>query len=116
MKMKNLILILLISFLGFNVNAQEIKKNKNAKVEFKVSGNCEMCKKRIEKASFKVSGVKSAVWNVDSGVLKLVFNEEKTNIESIQKSIAKAGHDNEGHKATIKDYEALHTCCQYERK
>jgi periplasmic mercuric ion binding protein len=114
--MKNLILILLISFLGFNANAQEITKNKNAKVEFKVSGNCEMCKKRIEKASFKVSGVKSAVWNVDSGVLKLVFNEEKTNIETIQKAIAKVGHDNEGQKASDEVYTSLHTCCQYERK
>ena len=114
--MKNLILIILITFLGFNANPQEITKNKNAKVEFKVSGNCEMCKKRIEKASFKVSGVKSANWNVDSGVLKLVINEEKTNIETIQKAIAKVGHDNDGQKATAESYTSLHTCCQYDRK
>ncbi len=114
--MKNIILIILISFLAYNANAQEIKKNKNAKVEFHVSGNCGMCEKRIEKAALSVSGVKSADWHMDCGTLYLIINETKTNLETIQKAIAKVGHDNDGQKTTDEDYEALHTCCQYERK
>ena len=114
--MKNLITILLVFFLAFNANAQETKKNKSAKIEFQVSGNCEMCKKRIQKASMSVSGVKSADWNIDSGLLSLIINENKTSSATIQKAIAKIGHDNDGQKADEQAYNNLHTCCQYERK
>lgn len=113
--MKNIIVILLVAFMGVTVQAQE-KKNKNAKTEFHVSGNCEMCKKRIEKAALSVSGVKSADWHMDCGTLYLIVNEEKTNVVAIQKSIAKAGHDTDALKATKEDYKNLHACCQYERK
>ena len=50
---------MLVSFLGFSSNAQEAKKNKNAKYSFEVNGNCEMCQKRIQKAALGISGVKS---------------------------------------------------------
>ncbi len=113
--MKNIISIILVFFLVLNNNAQEIKKNKNAKIEFHVNGNCEMCKKRIEKAALGVSGVKSAVWNIDNGNLNLIINEEKTNPKTIQLAIAKIGHDNDGQKATDAVYNSLHACCQYER-
>ena len=35
-------------------------QNKNAKASVEVDGVCMMCKKRIEKASLKTKGVKSA--------------------------------------------------------
>ena len=52
-------------FVGLSVQSQE-KKNKNAKYTFEVNGNCEQCKKRIEKAAYSVAGVKSAVWEVET--------------------------------------------------
>ena len=113
--MKNIIVVLLLTFVGFTVQTQEVK-NKNAKVEFQVNGNCEMCKKRIEKAALSVSGVKSADWHMDCGTLYLIVNEQKTDVTTIQKAIAKAGHDTDEVKALKEDYEKLHTCCQYERK
>ncbi|TWI02151.1 copper chaperone CopZ [Flavobacterium tiangeerense] len=113
--MKKIIVVLILVFTGFTVQAQEIK-NKNAKVEFHVSGNCEMCKKRIEKAALSVSGVKSADWHMDCGTLYLIVNEQKTDLLTIQKAIAKVGHDTNEVKALQEDYEKLHTCCQYERK
>jgi mercuric ion binding protein len=113
--MKKIIVVLLLVFTGFTVQAQEIK-NKNAKVEFHVSGNCEMCKKRIEKVALGVSGVKSADWHMDCGTLYLIVNEQKTDVLTIQKAIAKVGHDTNEVKALQEDYEKLHTCCQYERK
>lgn len=113
--MKKIIVVLILVFTGFTVQAQEIK-NKNAKVEFHVSGNCEMCKKRIEKAALSVSGVKSADWHMDCGTLNLIVNEQKTDLLTIQKAIAKVGHDTNEVKALQEDYEKLHTCCQYERK
>ncbi len=113
--MKNIVLVMLLTFVGFAVQAQEVK-HKNAKVEFRVSGNCEMCKKRVEKAALSVSGVKSANWHMDSTILYLIVNEQKTDIPTIQKAIAKAGHDTDGAKALKEDYDSLHICCQYERK
>ncbi|MGO4904504.1 heavy-metal-associated domain-containing protein [Flavobacterium sp. W20_MBD1_R3] len=113
--MKNIVAVLFLIFIGFSVQAQETK-SKNAKIKFHVSGNCEMCKMRIEKAAFSVSGVKTANWDVDTASLYLIVNEMKTNAISIQKAIANAGHDTEEFKASLKDYEGLPDCCQYERE
>lgn len=112
--MKNVILVLLMTFFSFAVQAQD-KKNKNAKYETEVSGNCEHCKKRIEKAAFGVSGVKSAVWDVSTRKLSLILNEEKTSPVDVKNAIAKSGHDTDVAKTTQDVYDALPTCCKYER-
>ena len=113
--MKKLMIVLLVSLFGFAAQAQE-KKNKNAKANVEVKGNCEMCKKRIEKAAYSVAGVKSAVWHSDDQQLHLVFNEQKCSKTDVEKAIAKAGHDTKDIKATDVDYENLHGCCQYDRE
>ncbi len=113
--MKKIILLLMLLGMGSVVQAQE-KLNKNAKYEFQVSGNCGMCKKRIEKAALSVSGVKMANWNQENGQLKLILDEEKALIDSVHAKIAKAGHDTEKVKAKEEDYKSLHECCQYTRK
>jgi len=113
--MKNIVLIMCLIFVGLSAQGQE-KKNKNAKYAIDVNGNCEQCKKRIEKAAYSVSGVKSAVWSVETHQLSLVINEEKTSITAVKKAIAKVGHDAEEEKSTDETYEQLHQCCQYERK
>ena len=113
--MKKLILVLMISFVGITVQGQE-KKNKNAKYEVGVSGNCDMCKKRIEKAALSVKGVKSATWHIDHQDLHLILDENKCTVDQVQEAVAKVGHDTEKFKATDEDYEQLHSCCSYERK
>lgn len=112
--MKN-ILFVVVALISLSVTAQE-KKNKNAKYNIEVNGNCDQCKKRIEKAAFSVPGVKSAVWHMDDHTLHLIINEEKTSLAEVEKAIAKVGHDTENVKATDADYENLHHCCKYERK
>ena len=114
--MKNIILIILASFLGLAVNAQEVKKNKNAKHRFEVNGNCDMCQKRIQKAALSVSGVKSVTWNIETHQLDLILNEEKSQVLDVKKSIAHVGHDSDEVKATDEEYSKLHGCCIYERK
>lgn len=113
--MKKILFLLFISIIGFTSQAQE-KKNKNLKKDIEVKGNCEMCKKRIEKAAYSVSGVKSAQWHADDQTLHLILDENKTNAIEIQKVVAKAGHDTESVKVTDEDYEKLHTCCSYDRE
>jgi cation transport ATPase len=102
-------------FVGLSAQAQE-KKNKNAKYTIDVNGNCEQCKKRIEKAAYSVVGVKSAVWDVETHQLALILNEEKTTLLDVKKAIAKVGHDTDEVKSTQETYDHLHSCCQYERK
>ncbi|OWP85381.1 metal transporter [Flavobacterium davisii] len=111
--MKKIILILTL-WIGFLTFGQD-KKNKNAKYNIEVNGNCEMCKKRIEKAAFSVSRVKMAQYNIEEKMLHLVINEEKTTLLDIERAIGKIGHDTKNVKANKEDYEKLHGCCQYER-
>ena len=112
--MKNIIVVLLLSLIGFSTQAQE-KKDKNAKREIAVKGNCEMCKKRIEKAAYSIPGVKSAVWTPESQALVVIVNEQKSSTGDIEKAVAKAGHDTEHVKALDQDYGKLHECCAYQR-
>ena len=113
--MKNIILILLVSFLGLGTQAQE-KKNKNAKYVTEVNGNCEQCQKRIQKAAYSVVGVKSAIWDIETHQLSLILNEEKSAALDVKKAIAEVGHDTDEVKATEEQYQSLHSCCLYERK
>ena len=70
--MKNILFGMLLLMVTFSAQAQE-QKNKTAKFTTEVNGNCELCKKRIEKAAFSVSGVKSAVWDIDTHQLNLIL-------------------------------------------
>jgi len=97
--MKNILFGMLLLMVTFSAQAQE-QKNKNAKFTTEVNGNCELCKKRIEKAAFSVSGVKSAVWDIDTHQLNLILNEEKTTLLDVKKAVAKVGHDTDDVKAT----------------
>ncbi|HUH26085.1 MAG TPA: hypothetical protein VLY87_05625 [Flavobacterium sp.] len=111
---KYLVVVLAVLGMTFTGQAQE-KKSKNAKVDVEVKGNCDMCKKRIEKAAFAVKGVKSAEWHADDQTLHLLVDENKTSGLKISEAVAKTGHDTKEVKATKEAYEALHGCCQYDR-
>jgi mercuric ion binding protein len=124
MKIKNIIIALAVTFVGFSAQAQDTskselamqKKNKNAKYVTEVNGNCEQCQKRIQKAAYAVDGVKSAIWNIETHQLSLILNEEKCSVLDVKKAIAKVGHDTDAVKSTNEDYEKLHSCCLYERQ
>ncbi|MDN3724506.1 heavy-metal-associated domain-containing protein [Aequorivita sp. SDUM287046] len=107
--MKKIIVILGILFIGATGFAQ----NKNAKATIEVDGVCGMCKDRIEKASIQAKGVKSASWNVDTHQLDLIYNEGKTDLTTIQQSIADSGHDTQDIKAKDEVYNAIDPCCKY---
>jgi copper chaperone CopZ len=91
-------------------------QNKNAKASIEVDGVCMMCKDRIEKAAIRTKGVKSAVWNVDTHELKLIYDERKTDLKTISAKIASVGHDTKEIKATDEQYDSVHPCCKYRDK
>lgn len=81
----------------------------------KVSGNCEMCKDRIETAAKSVSGVSSADWSTETKMLNVQFDGAKSNSDAIQKAIVLVGHDTEKYKASDAVYKALPECCLYRK-
>jgi len=81
---------------------------------FKVWGNCDMCKTRIEKAA-KIEGVKKAEWNLDTKILTLVYDPSAVKSDDILRNVADAGHDTEKFKASDEAYKNLPGCCQYDR-
>ena len=106
------VMLAMVVLLTSTVNAQ-IKNTKTEEV--KISGNCGMCKKTIEKAG-TVSKESSVVWDKDSKIATITYNEKKTNKEAILKKIALAGYDNESFLAPDETYNNLPGCCQYNRE
>ncbi len=107
--MKNVFIVLGTLLIGATGFAQ----NKNAKASIEVDGVCGMCKQRIEKASIQAKGVKLASWDLDTHQLSLIYNEEKTDLNTIQQSVADSGHDTQDIKAKDEVYESIDPCCKY---
>ena len=111
--MKKTLFLLLALPLG--MVAQE-KQKKNIKTQFTVHGNCEKCKKRIEKAALSIKGVKWADWDIPSNQISLIYNTQKVDLKTIHMGIAAQGHKTTEAKVKEEDYDELPKCCQYERK
>lgn len=89
--------------------------NTGQHASFNVAGNCEMCKDRIETAAKSVKGVISAMWDLNTKNLHIEFNPKQTNTNTVQKAIAKAGHDTQNVKADLAVYNSLPECCKYRK-
>ena len=112
MIMKTLKIFPFIAFLialSFVSVAQKIKTE-----TIPVSGNCGMCKSKIELAA-KSAGVKEANWDADKQVLTVKYSSASTNSAKIQQAVAAVGYDTRDVKATSEAYDKLHGCCKYER-
>ena len=114
---KIIIVALLAITLGSNSFAQMQDHSKmnmsSVKTEtLKVSGNCDQCKARIEKAA-KLDGVSKAEWDAKTSILSVSFDPAKTNMDLVAKKVAAAGHDNAKATADEKAYNALPGCCKY---
>ena len=106
------ILLLSLFIVSISVNGQNLK---NKKSNFEVIGNCEICKKRIEKTALSLKGVKVATWDIPSNILSVTYNSNKIVLDQIQIAIANVGHDTPPFKAPDNVYNELPMCCIYER-
>jgi len=108
-------IIAVISSVSAFTQTHDHSQMTSAKTEtFKVWGNCDMCKTRIEKA-VKIDGVNKAEWNKDTKILTLVYNPSVVRSSDILSKVAKVGHDTEKFKAPDEVYKSLPGCCRYER-
>lgn len=112
--MKNLMIILVFALVQMAGIAQSDSAVKSETVEFKVFGNCGMCKSRIEKA-LNVEGVESVNWDKETKMASVVFNSEKISEDKLHQLVAAVGHDTEKVTANDETYSKLHGCCKYER-
>jgi periplasmic mercuric ion binding protein len=115
-KMIVVAIIALVASVGASAQSHDMSKMNAAKtVSFKVYGNCETCKSRIEGA-LKVDGVSKAVWDVKTKMLTVTFNPAKISVEKLHAKVAAVGHDTDKVKADSKVYAKLPACCQYVRR
>ena len=105
-------LFLLFPVLSF---AQE-GSSKSSKAQFVVLGECEMCKDRIQRATYKIKGVKYSSWSIPKKKLSIIYNSNKVSLLDIKNQIAEVGHDTDESKATDEAYANLHHCCKYDRE
>lgn len=80
-----------------------------------VKGNCEMCKRRIERAALLPKGTRYANWDVNSKQLTVEYDSQLLKLQDIEASVAKSGHDTQNVQAPNSSYNALPACCKYKR-
>lgn len=100
---------LLSLFLFANFSAQSKTEN------YRVEGNCNMCKTNIEVAAKANKNVESATWDKKTKMLTLSYNYQKTSAKEILQQVAKVGYDNVAYRSADNTYAALEPCCQYKR-
>ena len=110
------VLFISLFFVSVSYAEQTQKQSKYHKESFKVWGNCGMCKSKIEDAARSLQGVRSARWNMITGILKVKFNAKNVKIIDIHQLIASIGYDTEIVKASDESYNNLHYCCKYVRE
>lgn len=82
------------------------------KANIQTSGNCDMCKTRIENALNKIEGVRVAYFNLANAKVKVKYDSEKVSVEQLRNAISAAGYDADNVKANQQAHDSLPTCCQ----
>src|SRR5215204_5162471 len=101
-----------LSFLFIAIATVASAQTKTEKIT--VSGECGMCKTKIEKAA-KDAGASYAAWDMDAKLLTVKYKSTSSNTAKIEKAVAAVGYDTKHVKATEEAYNGLHSCCKYER-
>ena len=110
--------ILLVGLFSTSYGQKTDATSKADKVEattFTVYGNCGMCKRTIEGSLKDVTGVTDAMWDIDSGEMKVSFDSKSISLDEIKQKIADVGYDTDTHRAKVDVYNKLPGCCQYDR-
>jgi len=109
-------LLFLVSLFGVSlVSAQSTSAQaKYDTITLQVPGVCNMCKARIETASYDASGVKSVNWDRETEILTAVINPKKTTRQKVADAVAAAGYRSELAEANPEAYAKLPDCCKYD--
>lgn len=109
------ITIILLAFITVT-SVASAQKRKWQTLQVHTSAICNECKDRIEKAMAYEKGIKKSDLDVDTKVLTVVYNPEKTNPDKIRKAIAAVGYDADSVPADANAYNELPSCCKKDSK
>ena len=73
---------------------------------------CGMCARTIEKALNKVEGVTNIDVDIENKKATITYDDSKTSLDTIEKTITSAGYGANDKKADQDAYEKLHGCCK----
>lgn len=83
-----------------------------ARVQFKTSAVCDMCKARIEKGLTHEKGVQSAVLDVSTKVLTISYKSDDTTPAALRTAVQKTGYDADELTADARAFNHLPDCCK----
>lgn len=108
--------LLLLFTLG--ASAQENQKNLKAVIQTTIycdhCRECETCGKGMKSGLLKIKGVRMYELDEVKMTLTVYYNGEKTDLDTIRKTISELGYDADGVKADPLAYEKLDPCCKKE--
>jgi copper chaperone CopZ len=110
--MKLFKLYVIIFFSVFQTLHVAAQSKELSEVKIKTSAVCDMCKTTLEKAMAYEKGVKKSSLDVESAVLTVSFNPNKTDADKIKKAVTEAGYDADEMKANTRAYDKLNACCK----
>ena len=113
--MKNTLIIYIVMLASIvvapsTISAQQVSKIDTVRI--KTSGECDMCKNKMEKEVGLMKGVKTATLDLSTQVLTVVYNTNKTNPDKIRTVISNLGYDADNVKANNRAQKKLPNCCQ----
>lgn len=88
------------------------KAPKGTPLIMKTSGQCEMCKDRLETAFAYEKGVYSSSFDLETKEFTVYYNPKKTDPDKIKKAVNAVGYDADDTKADPKAYSKLPGCCK----
>jgi copper chaperone CopZ len=75
-------------------------------VEIQTSGKCQGCKNKIERGLTDEKGVKTVEYDLATAIVKVTYNVEETNVETLRLAINKLGFVADGQKPDIQKSDA----------
>ena len=103
---KSMVLLFLSFFVGTLMFAQ------TSTVKIHTSAVCSMCKETLEKDLSFEKGVKSAVLDLETKDLTVVYDSTKSSAMKIRQRVSKIGYDADEIKRDPKGYKRLPDCCK----
>ena len=110
--MKMFFVLLLIGM--FSVGCQNKDKALETTSIHAGSMVCGTCARTIEKAVYRVEGVKEVTVDVKTKLVAVKFVPEQTNVQTLERAVTDAGYDANDRKRDDGAYEQLDACCKTE--
>ena len=111
----NHVAILLAVLVNFSSCGILLSKDKKTHTSFTVSGDCDMCKARIENALDR-PGILTAYWSKEEQKVFITYRNDKFEEIQLHNIIAMVGHDTEKVKSDNVVYNNLPPCCHYRKE